>query len=803
MKLHQNRIYSLLFCLFYAACSVAQNAPAKITILEPNQKPAFGATVRLINRIDSTKIYNAITDTTGMVQYSLKPGQYILNISSVGFKTIIKGINVNSGERQFKFVLEVNSKDLQGVTIVAKKPLLRQEDDKTIVDPEPLANSSTSAYEVLEKTPGLFLDQDGNVYISSTTPASIYINGREQKMSAADIAAILKSLPPNSIEKMEIMRTPSAKYEASSSGGIVNVVLKKGVKIGLTGSMNAGVNQGRFGNQFGGINLNNSNGGRTSFFNLNYTNRKSYDQIETNRKYSTDSLLSQKAYTVTPGQIINMGYGFGFELNKKWLLNLDGRGSYGSSATKSENDNSIKRLSSNELVNNNINSVLNDANSLSFSQGISTKYAIDTLGSELTSDFSYGYFSNKTDQDFNTQFVLPQKAGMGGNGDISTGRQTFAAQIDLKYKFSKSFTVEAGVKSSFLNFENSANYFRRVSDKQTVDVFRTNKFNYSENINSGYIQGSKTVKDFVIKLGARVENTNMNGHQLIPKDTTFSIKRTDLFPYLYLSRKIAKIAGYDLRGFLVYRRTITRPVYEYLNPFPKFIDQYLYEAGNPTLRPQFTQNYEANISVDGMPIFAIGQNYTQDIFTNVVYQDRANPSVAFRTYDNLGKNKETYFRLVGAIPPGKKYFFVMGTQYNHNAYNGLYENKPLTFNKGSFTVFTFHQLKLNQFTTLHLNGFVRLKGQLQFYELSNFGNLNLSINRSLLDRKLMLTLSLSDVFFTNNNRFTINQGNILANGFRKSDTRRVGFNLRYNFGFRKKEERNNPFDFNNLENSSK
>ena len=102
-----------------------------------------------------------------------------------------------------------------------------------------------------------------------------------------------------------------------------------------------------------------------------------------------------------------------------------------------------------------------------------------------------------------------------------------------------------------------------------------------------------------------------------------------------------------------------------------------------------------------------------------------------------------------------------------------------------------------------MNGFLRLKGQLQFYELSNFGSLNLSFNRSFMDKKLLLTLSANDVFFTNNNQFLINQGSISANGFRKSDTRRLGFNILYNFGIKKKENQNNMMKFENLENNSK
>jgi hypothetical protein len=332
-------------------------------------------------------------------------------------------------------------------------------------------------------------------------------------------------------------------------------------------------------------------------------------------------------------------------------------------------------------------------------------------------------------------------------------------------------------------------------------VARTRRFDYQENINAAYLQGSKVFNSITLKAGLRLESTNMNGHQRVPNDTTFKIQRVDLFPYVYLSRRLTKIAGYELRGYLVYRRSITRPVYEYLNPSQRYLDQYLYEAGNPTLRPQFTQNIEANVSVEERPIFAIGKNYTSDIFTNMVYQDPKNPSVAFRTYDNLGRNEETYFRLIGAIPPGGTYFFVVGTQFNHNKYEGLYEGKPLTFQRGSWSIFTFHQLKLDNRSTLSFNGFVRLKGQLQFYELSNFGSLNMNVNRRFFNRKMTVTLSVNDIFYTSRNEFTLKQGSISASGMRWGDTRRFGLNLVYNFGIRKKEERTNMMNFESLERS--
>jgi len=297
-----------------------------------------------------------------------------------------------------------------------------------------------------------------------------------------------------------------------------------------------------------------------------------------------------------------------------------------------------------------------------------------------------------------------------------------------------------------------------------------------------------------LKTGLRLENTNMIGQQTVPTDTTFSVRRTDAFPYIYLSRSLLKIAGYELRGYLVYRRSITRPSYSLLNPAIRILDPFLYEKGNPSLRPQFTQNYEANISVDERPLFAVGINQTKDIFTQVLYQADSSRRQAFRTYDNVGSNREMYFRGIAAIPPGKKYFFVVGAQYNHNNYDGSYEGAPLVFRRGSWTLFSFHNLKLTKTTQLSFQGFVRFKGQLQFYELSTFGAMNSNLSQQLFKRKLTLTLSVNDILYTNRNNFLLAQGSVKANGERYGDTRRFGLNLRYNFGIRKKEKEEGMMD---------
>jgi hypothetical protein len=788
-----NRLFICFSLLFINTLVTAQTATITLKISDAKGQGAAAATIVVLPVNDTLNKQTVSADSTGVAVLIIAANNlYLVRISSVNYKALEKTIKVGSENAAFRFILQPVSKELSNVVITATRPLIRQDDDKTIIDPEALAITSTNAYEIIEKTPGLFVDQDGNIYLSSTTPAKIYINGREQRMSAADIATILKSLPPNAIASIEIMRTPSAKYDASGSGGVVNVILRKGIRIGLTGSLSTGLNQGRYGNQYVGFNLNNNNGKLSNYINLQVAKRNSFEELITNRQFAQDTILNQDAVTKYPADSYYGGYGFNYALTDKWELNYDGRFSYNLGKTNSANESAIRKISNNQLTGNNIAYINNSQKSYSINQGFNVKYKIDSAGSEWTTDLSYNYSPNNTDQIFTTNFLTPSVITSNGDARIENDLTFFSGASNLTKKFAKKLTVETGVKTSVVNFTNSNNYFRSSNGSRIKDNIRTGAYNYNEIINAAYLQASKDFNGIILKLGTRMENTDMRGHQVVPKDTSFSINRTDFFPYVYLSRNLMKIAGYDLRAFLVYRRTISRPAYENLNPSPRYIDPYLFESGNPSLRPQFTQNYEANISVDERPIIAFGVNDTRDIFNQVVYQADSNRSQAYRTYVNLGKNKETYFRALGALPPGGKYFFVAGVQYNHNFYQGSYENKPLQFKRGSWRIFTYHSLRLSSNTNLSLNGFVFIKGQIQFYELSTFGQLNMNMSQQFIKKKLTISAGVQDIFYTNNNEFVLTQGSINASGMRKNDSKRFGLNLRYNFGIRKKEENKVP-----------
>jgi len=438
---------------------------------------------------------------------------------------------------------------------------------------------------------------------------------------------------------------------------------------------------------------------------------------------------------------------------------------------------------------------INSTNKSAFiGNNLNAKIKIDSAGSEWTTQFEYNYYRNNNTQLYKNYSFQPPLNTVTGDGINHNNKNIFVFQTDLTLKLPASFTLEAGFKATFSNSNNSAAYFKDTGNSiRFADIYQTNTFRYKETITAAYIQIAKTFFGFTLKPGLRLETTDINGRQLIPTDTTLSIKRTDVFPYVFLKHKLFRIFGFPLMGNAIYRRSIKRPYYEILNPYPKYVDQYLFDVGNPKLKPQFTTNYELNATYNEIPVLALGVNKTKDIFSNVTYQDN-NTKIAYRTYDNLGKNTEVYARVIGGIPPGGKYFFYLGGQYNYNKYSGFYQGLPLNYDHSSWTFFMFQELKVTPTFSCNMQGFIRTKGLQNLYELNTFGGLFVSANKAVLKKKMNIILSVNDVLQTNHVSFKLKQGDVSASGSRVNDTRKVGITIRYNFGIRPKEEKKTGFD---------
>jgi hypothetical protein len=787
--------YSIFFiALFFHLQTSAQKVSLNLKVLNAQQEPFENATAILYHLPDSVIIEKKVLKSTD-VFYVEQSTNYFLKITATSKQIFEKEINTKLQSIQLEIILKDKVEAMSAVTVVSRKSFMKEDGDKTIVDATVLSNSSTNAFEILEKTPGAIIDQDGNVYLNSTTPATIFLNGREMKLSSADLASLLKSLPANSVSKVEIMRSPSAKYDAASSGGILNIVLKKGVKIGSSGSVNLASFQGVYNTSTLGFTLSNGTNKFNSYLSYQYTNKKSYELLTSDRTFNADSVLvAQHSFSKYPSITNYISAGTDYVVNDKFNIGLDVKLNFTKNENISTNNIDISKYSNTSLIGSNNSNVLNNNNTFFSSNTISSKYKIDTSGSEWTSSLDFSIFKYNNSQQYTNNYYLPIISKIYGDGENENDKKSFSFQSDLVFKLKKGYTIEAGIKLSNSNSSNNAVYYKdSTGQNRQPDFYQTNKYAFKENINAAYIQLAKTFYGFTIKPGLRFEATDISGNQIIPFDTNFSIKRKDVFPYVYLKHKLFKIYGQTLMANAIFRKSIKRPFYESLNPYPKFVDPFLYEVGNPALRPQFTTNYEFNVTFNDMPVASVGVNYTKDIFSNVIYQDNAT-KIAYRTFDNLGKNKEFYCRLVGGIPPGGKYFFYIGGLYNYNEYRGVFQNESFNYNRGSFTFFTFHEYKFTKSFTCNLQAFLRSKGLQNFYELNTFGGIFVSANKSVMKRKANIILSVNDVLQTNRVAFQFNRNNQLIDGKRINDTRRLGITFRYNIGAKPKEEKKNGFE---------
>lgn len=785
-----------LVCLSLLTAPLVSAQSVRIEIKDEQRTALIGATVQMTGMPDSTQFFG-VTDGTGTaVIEGIADGLYVLRISYIGLETLEDTIRVSPESRSFQYGMKEESVSLSAVTVTGRRPIITQDGDKMIVDPEPLASISSNALELLEAVPGLFVDPEGGIFLTNATPAQIYINGREQRMGQQDMSAILRSLPPGSIQRIEVLRTPSTRYDAASSGGIVNIVLKKGVKLGRYGSVNAGFNQGAFGDRFAGFSLNDSGDKSAFYLNANYNYNSSEETGSLFRPLTVPFNLEQDTRSVSRNHQSYLGYGLSYDISDRLLFSYDGRLNGAINSSESRNIQFIAAGEEDPPLSEIDNRTENYSPSLNLTQDLGLTWKLDTTGSEWDTKASYSYRNGSTEQDFRADILFPELDPIVGEGLNRQGRHFMLLQSDLTYQFPDKTKIETGLKTTWQVFDSRADYFLLENDTLRPDEGRTNAFDYQERISAAYMQASRPLLwGVVLKAGLRLEHTWMQGRQTVPADTSFLINRLDLFPYLYISRPITNISGFELMGFLIYRRTIDRPGYQNLNPYIRYIDEFNYETGNPALQPQFTQNIEANISLNDMPIFAVGRNFTDGIFTNVIYPDPDRPEITVRTSDNLGQNRETYFRAVGAIPPGGKYFFVAGVQYNFYEYDGLYDGEQLSFERGSWRLFTFHSLNLTKTTRLTLSGFMWINGLQNFFELENMGQLNVSLNQSFYKKKLQVSLFARDLLRTMETRYQIDQPGLFLSGDRYNDARRVGFRIRYDFGLNKKEDRGDMMRF--------
>lgn len=490
-------------------------------------------------------------------------------------------------------------KILKEVTITSRKKMIERKIDRTVVNVAGfITTTGTDALDLLGRLPGLRVTDDGNVNLMGKG-ATIYVDGKPTYLSGNDLAAYLKSLPTDLLDKIELMPNPPAKYDAAGSGGIINIITKKNKQAGYNASIAANAGTGVYRKVNGSLNINYRVKKLNLFANAGAGSPKDFENATATRRFlnpdgtvaATLDQESEIAYTRNNG---NFKLGVDYYLNKKTTLGMILNATRNSVNEQGDNRN---RMFNGIRLDSTINSA-NDANNKLTNNllNLNMVHQFDSLGTELGIDLDYGKYSTQTDQLFSNRTysvngVLQNSERI--RGVLPRDINIYSAKTDFSLPLKNGVKLNTGLKISTVSTNNNAGYFTGDATTEQPDYNRTNSFKYKETISAAYLESYKEFKRFGIKVGLRAEQTKSEGHQAgnaFAADSSFNRSYVNLFPTLFLSLKPDSLNTNQF--FFNYGRRIGRPGYDKLNPFLSLVQRYNQVAGNPFLSPDFTNTFE-------------------------------------------------------------------------------------------------------------------------------------------------------------------------------------------------------------------
>ncbi|HEY0040448.1 MAG TPA: outer membrane beta-barrel protein, partial [Flavisolibacter sp.] len=568
-------LVGLLSVLMTTIAFAQGKGKATITILNEQKAAVEGATVELLRSKDSALVKTSLSDKAGIAEFeNIAPAPYFIRVSSVGLTTSYSNVfDIKEGETITLPTINMPAgaaSQMQGVTVAAKKPFIQRLNDRLIVNVDnSVVNAGSSALDVLERSPGVTIDQNDNIALRGRQGVIIMIDGKPSPMSGADLANYLRGLPVNAIERIELITNPSSKYDAAGNSGIIDIRMKKDQRLGYNGTLNAGYGQGVYPKWNAGTTFNYRNKIANLFGNYNYAYRENLNHLVINRNFFERGVFQgsddKDNYAWMPFKSHTIRAGADFFPSKNTIIGF----------VVNSNFNRINRRA-------NINTIVNDlafkpdfkftsigTNNDKFSNAVANinfKQKLDSTGRELTADIDYGVFDSRSITR-TASYFFNMNNSKRKEDDILDGDQggkvtLKTAKIDYVSPLKGGAKIEAGVKTSYVSSDKDARFFNVFPTQTVVDVAKTNHFLYEEYNNAGYLNFSKELKKFNFQVGLRGEQTNLRTHQ-VKGDRRYKNDYFQLFPSAFFNYKLTQE---QTLGVSVSRR-IDRPGYSQLDPF--------------------------------------------------------------------------------------------------------------------------------------------------------------------------------------------------------------------------------------------
>ncbi len=786
-------LLALWLCLCLIKSVSAQSIVVNGTVHDDQDAPVERATISLQQQGQGKIYYNAISDSLG--NFELVVGTkavYVLTVTHLGYAPYIsQQLYIDPALKKFKLP-GINLKPLTGqlkeVRIIsAQKNYIEHKADRIIVNVGALiGNSGTNAIDVLNNAPAVLVTDDG-ISLRGKEGVVIYIDDKPSYLTGKDLLNYLKNLPSGTLDKIEIMTNPPAKYNAEGTAGIINIKIKKGKTKGFNINLNTSYLEGVYSRNNSGINFNYKADKINVFGNMAYSSINNFYDVKRNRQfhYQQDSsglVLEQFNTETSNTKSYNYQLGFDYDIDQ---YNSIGAITYGIISPYIENG----LYSTAFKTTNAADSTISTTSRLHYTTRNNTfnlnfRHRFPGTAQELNINTDYLHYSTNPLQVINSSTRLPDQTLTGSyllNTFNPFDAKVFGAKADFDGQLSARIKISAGLQATYSARNSTGNYQYTIGGKTFPNDSLNGRFGYSENINAAYINFQQTTTLFELQIGLRYENTYARtNHQgpALPANADAVYNYNNLFPTAYLSFKMDTVAANTL--VLSLGRRISRPGYSELNSFVFTFDKYSSNKGNPKLAPAYSNNLD--ISLNHGDKLTVGFACSQTHNTIAQYYQLNGYALAFIPV-NINKALSYGLYLNMSLPVTPWWNVNLYSDVNRNHYTG--EILDVSYLNNSVTTVTIsgnNQLKFKKGWSLEINGSYRNNltyGQGIYLPM---WHLNGSVQKAFLKNKATITLTARDIFDTRKLRRQIEYPNAYLTSVNHSDNQLIGITFAYKLG---------------------
>lgn len=785
---HSFRVLLALFFTFFC-CSTVTRSQSKLqgSVTNGRNEPLNEATVLLLDSKDSTLIKGLLTHNGGWYAFDkIAAGKYIVSASFSGYKQVYSPvIHVEENQNKTVGALTLSEKiaSLEAVTIATKKPLFEQKVDRMVIN---VASNITAAgstvLDVLERSPGIMIDRQNNsLSINGKNGVVVMINGRLNHMPISALVQMLAGMPSDNVEKVELITTPPANFDAEGNAGYINIVLKRNTQYGTNGSYTAtaGYMNGLVTNASANLNH------REAKWNLysNYSfDRRATSQVARFSHANWNQGVFLENFSQTNRDPIetvsDLKLGFDYELKKDLiagvLVDLYNR-SWNMDAYNNSSVYANGKLDTTVSVFNKEKHPLNsyDVNlnlQKSYKEG-KLSFNVDYMDYREKNPVSYvnSYYNG------NGGFLYDEKMRSNKNTPV----RLWVSTVDLEQKLSAKVNMSAGVKTTFSSFTNSVSIERLLQNVWSHDPDLTATYFLHENISAAYSSFDWSLSEKTkMKTGVRFEYTNSNlktAHLKNIVDRHYG----KLFPSFFLSHSFTENKSFSF----AYSRRITRPTFWDLAPFVIFMDPNTYFSGNPALQPAITDNLNTSF-VFRKKILSLSYSYEASPITNFSPHVDAKTNKKTLSAENQDNSRSVNLSISLPFDVTKWWTLQLSLNGSYTKMNGLYNAEPVALKRKSFYGNAIQNFKLPKDFTFSVSGFYTTGGLFGLYRMKSLGALDLGLQKKLDNKKSSLRLNYSNVFNSLRPHFSVNipEKNLIASGEIHFNYPGIRLTFSHNFG---------------------